>query len=126
MALTTVGRNLFAQAIVGDSFTAFNNSNARLGVGDSNTAFNVAHTDLQASTNRFRRVMEATYPTRATNVLTFRSSFATGEANFAWNEVGVFDAASAGNMLCRVVQSLGTKTSGVWVLTHEVTVAIGS
>jgi hypothetical protein len=66
--------------------------------------------------------LDATYPQRATNVLTFKSTFATGEANFAWQEIGVFNAAAAGDMLCRVVQSLGTKSSGSWALTHTVTV----
>lgn len=123
MPLTNAGRDLFAAAIIGDSFTAFSNANARLGVGDSSTAFAAGQTDLQAASNKFRRVMEATFPTRSANVLTFKSSFATGEANFAWNEIGVFDAASAGNMLCRVVQALGTKASGTWTLTHTVTVS---
>lgn len=121
MALTTAGRNAIAGLIMGTG-TNFANANAYLGVGDSSTAFDVGQTDLQAAGNKFRRPMEATWPQLATNVLEFKSAFATGEANFAWNEVGVFNAAAAGTMLCRVVQSLGTKVSGTWTLTHSVTV----
>jgi hypothetical protein len=121
MALTTAGRNAIAGLIIGTG-TDFANANAHLGVGDSLTAFAAGQTDLQAASNKFRRPMEATYPQLATNVIDFKSSFATGEANFAWNEVGVFNAVSAGTMLCRVVQSLGTKVSGTWTLTHSVTV----
>jgi hypothetical protein len=122
MPLTDAGRNHIAQTLVGEAVTAFNNANARLGVGDSATAFSKAHTDLQGG-NKFRKAMEGGYPTRATNVLTFRALFATGEANFAWNEWAVFNAASSGVMLNRLVEALGTKTSAQsWQLTVEITV----
>lgn len=122
MAMTTVGRDYIAQALVGEAFTAFNNANARIGVGDSSTAFAAAQTDLQAPANKLRKAMDATYPQRAANVLTFRATFGTGEANFAWNEWGVFNAAAAGQMLNRKVESLGTKTSAqTWQLTVDLT-----
>lgn len=119
LALVNLARDMVADAIIGGStYTKFNNANAYLGVGDSSTAFAAAQTDLQAASNKTRKVMDATYPTRAANVLTWRSTFATGDANFAWNERGVFNHASAGQMLSRKVVSLGTKTSSAsWVLT---------
>lgn len=124
MALTNAGRDFIAAAIVNSgSPTFFTNANAHLGVGDSTAAFAAAQTDLQAATNKFRDPMEATYPTIAANVLTFRSLFATGAANFAWEEWGVFNAAAAGTMLCRKVEALGTKTSAQsWQLTATITV----
>lgn len=123
MALTNAARNLIAQALIGEAFTSFANANARIGVGDSSAAFGASQTDLQASTNKLRKAMEAAYPTRAGNALTFRSIFGTSEGNFAWNEWGVFNAASAGTMLNRIVASLGTKTSAQsWQLTVTVTV----
>ena len=122
MAMTTVGRDYIAQALAGEAFTAFNNANARIGVGDSSTAFAAGQTDLQAASNKLRKAMEAAYPSRAGNVLTFRSLFGTSEANFAWNEWGVFNAAAAGVMLNRKVESLGTKTSAQsWQLTIDLT-----
>ena len=122
MAMTTVGRDYIAQALVGEAFTAFNNANARIGVGDSSTAFAAGQTDLQAPANKLRKAMDATYPQRATNVLTFRATFGTAEANFAWNEWGVFNAAAAGQMLNRKVEALGTKTSAqTWQLTVDLT-----
>lgn len=127
MPLTTAGRNFIAQAIMNDSPTFFDNSNAYLGAGDSNTAFDVAHTDLQAATNKVRKAMEATYPQRSTNVLTFRSLFGTSDANFAWEEWALFNASSGGIMLSRKVESLGTKANTQsWQLTADVTVTIGS
>jgi hypothetical protein len=123
MALTNAGRDLMAAMVVGESTTDLNNANAHIGVGDSSTAFAATQTDLQAATNKARKAMDATYPQRATNVLTFRSTFATGDANFAWNEWGVFNASSAGTMLSRKVESLGTKTSAQsWQLTATLTV----
>jgi len=123
MALTTAGRNHIATDLVGESVTEFNNANAHIGVGDSTTAFNVAQTDLQASSNKLRKAMDATYPTRSTNVLTFRSTFSTSEANFAWEEWATFNASSSGTMLNRKVESLGTKlNTQTWVLTAPLTV----
>lgn len=123
MALTNAGRDHIATTLIGAAVTAFDNSNAYLGVGDSSTAFAAAQTDLQASSNKTRKAMDATYPTRSTNVLTLRSTFATGDANYAWNEWGVFNASSSGTMLSRKVESLGTKVNTQsWQLTATLTI----
>lgn len=111
--------------ITGTAVTAFNNANSYIGVGDSTTAFAAAQTDLQATTNKFRKAMDATYPQRASNVLTFRSSFANADANFAWQEWGVFNASTGGSMLNRKVESLGTKPSNQsWQFTVTLTVGV--
>jgi len=123
MALTTAGRNHLAQALIGAGVTAFNAANAYIGVGDSTTAFDVAQTDLQAATNKLRKGMESTYPSGASNALAFRSLFGTSEANYAWAEWAVFNAASAGTMVSRKVEALGTKTSAQsWQITVTLTV----
>jgi hypothetical protein len=107
---------------VGGGGTAFNNANAYLGVGDSSTAFAAGQTDLQAATNKLRKAMDATYPQVAGNVQTFRATFGTSEANFAWNEWGIFNASSGGTMMNRKVESLGTKTSAQsWQITVTLT-----
>jgi hypothetical protein len=122
LALTNAGRDLISSAIVGAAYTTYANANAYIGVGDSTTAFAQGQTDLQASTNKLRKAMDATYPTQATNVLTFKSTFATTDANFAWQEWGIFNAASTGTMLSRKVESLGTKTSAQsWAFTATLT-----
>jgi hypothetical protein len=124
--MTNAYRDYLASATHTGSATAFSNANSYLGVGDSNTAFAATQTDLQASTNKLRKAMEATYPTLATNVLVFRSLFGTSDANFAWQEWGVFNNASAGTMMCRKVESLGTKTSAQsWQLTATITLNAG-
>lgn len=115
--LVTAGANILWTKLTGGAGTVFDNSNAYLGVGDSATAAAVGQTDLQAASNKFRKAMDATYPQVSTNQVTFRSTFATGDANYAWAEWATFNASSGGTMLNRKVESLGTKSSGSWTLT---------
>lgn len=110
------------QSTIAAASTPFNNTNSYIGVGDSTTAYAAGQTDLQAATNKMRKVMDATFPSGSTNVITFRSTFATTDANWAWQEWGVFNASSAGTMLSRKVESLGTKTSAqTWQFTVVLT-----
>ena len=119
MAITTAALNFIAGAITGTG-TMFNNANARIGVGDGTAAFAAGQTDLVGA-NKLRKGMDVGYPTVAGPVVTFRSTFAPSEANFAWNEWGVFNASSAGTMLSRLVQTNGTKLPNqTWIL--EVTI----
>lgn len=122
MPLTNAGRDLIAKMLIGESHTPLNNANAYLGVGNGTAAFSAAQTDLQGA-SKTRKAMDGGYPTRSSNVLTFRSTFGTGEANHAWEEFGGFNANSGGDMAFRKVQALGTKTSAqTWQLTVDATV----
>jgi hypothetical protein len=120
--LTTAGAVFLAQAAINDSPTFFSSGvNAYLGVGDSNTAFAIGQTDLQAASNKTRKVATAS---RASGVLTFVATYSTSDANYEWIEVGVFNASSGGTMLARKVESpsLGTKVgTQTWVLTVTAT-----
>jgi hypothetical protein len=120
--LTTAGATFLAQAAINDSPTFFSSGvNAYLGAGDSNTAFSIAQTDLQAASNKTRKVATAS---RAGPVVTFTSTFTTSDANYEWVEIGVFNASSGGTMLARKVESptLGTKVNTqTWVLTVTAT-----
>lgn len=119
---TAAAVDVMAPALIGAAYTAFNNANARLGVGTSTTAHAVGQTDLLGTS--FRKAMDATFPTNSAGTLTFKATFATTEANFAWAEFGTFNAGSGGTMLQRKVQALGTKPSSEqWVLTVTVAVA---
>lgn len=123
MALTTAGINFLSQATIGQG-TPFSAANARLGVGDGAAAFAASQTNL-LGTNTFRKVMDTGYPVVAAPKLTFRSTFAPSEANFPWNEWGIFNAATGGVMLNRVVESNGTKRNNqTWVLEVEVTFSL--
>lgn len=110
----------------------FNTANAAIGVGDSTTVASASHTDLQAATNKLRKGMGAGFPSHtdgtgsAANTIRFRSTFDTTEANFAWNEAGIFNSvtAGAGRMLNRKVQSMGTKTSASsWQITFDISIS---
>jgi hypothetical protein len=125
MPLLSLAASLLADAIIGGaSYTKFNNANAYLAVGDSNAVFNAAHTDLQGG-NKFRKAMDATFPQRSNGALTFQATYATTDANWAWNEWGIANAAAAGNMLNRKVESLGTKTNtATWQLSVTITLSV--
>jgi hypothetical protein len=124
MGLTNNGAIEIAKCAMNDSATFLNNTNAHLAVGDTNTAFAASQTDLAAPTNKLRKAMEATYPTRSSGALTFRSLYGTSEANFAWAEWGTFNASTSGVMWQRKVESLGTKTNTQsWQLTATLTFA---
>ena len=112
--------------LIGATATVFNNSNAKIGVGDSNTVAASDQTALQAVTNKLYKAMDATYPQISNQTVTFRSTFAESEANFAWNEITVANGSNetTAKNLNRKVQSIGTKADpGVWVVTLEITVS---
>lgn len=123
--LVNAGINALWTLVCGTGATKFDNTNAYLGVGDSSTAEGASQTDLQAASNKLRKAMNGGYPTYGTSQKgTWQSDFTSAEANFAWNEFGVFNAAAAGTMLNRKVSSQGTKTAGqTWRLTLEITLA---
>lgn len=125
MPLTTAGAQFLAKAATGlNSPTLFNSSNAYVGVGDSATAFAIAQTDLQASSNKLRKLV--TSINESAGVVTAVATYATNEANFEWSEWGLFNATSGGTMLGRKVESptLGTKVNTqVWTLSSTVTFA---
>lgn len=108
----------------------WSNGNAFTGVGDSSTAEAATQTELQAATNRFYKAMNATFPSRSGQVITFASDFTTTEANYVWAEWSISAAASTASgagftsgttNLNRKVAALGTKASGTWTLTTTIT-----
>lgn len=129
--LTYGGASVLWERVIGNTgVTAYSNANAYLGVGDSTTAAAATQTDLQAATNKLYTAMDATFPSHTDGTssgnasIQFRCTVATGSGNFAWQEWGVFNASSAGRMLNRKVESLGTKTSAsTWQLLVTLTLA---
>jgi hypothetical protein len=106
--------------LIGGAETAYSNANAQLGVGNSNTAAASTQTDLQGGSTAWA-AMDATYPQVSGQIVTFRSTFGSGDANFAWEEMSARNGASANKNLNRKVSSKGTKVAGeVWVLTLTV------
>jgi hypothetical protein len=123
--LLNEGINAMLTLLAGGGGTAFNNANAYIGVGDSSTAASASQTALQAASNKLYKAMDGGYPTYGTSQqIVFRSTFASGDANFAWNEFTVANGSSdAGTNLNRLVSSQGTKTSGqTWQVTLTITI----
>ena len=100
----------------------YDNAAATIGVGDSATAAAATQTDLQAATNKTYKAMETGYPTSTTQKATFKSSFGSADANYAWNEWVIKQSTSA-ICLNRKVESLGTKSTGTWTLEVDVTLS---
>lgn len=122
--LVTVGIQLLEDLLIGGGGTVYSNANARIGVGDSATAAAIGQIDLQAATNKLRKAMDATFPSRAVTTVSWKSSFTGAEANWVWNEWAIFNGVTANvGMLNRKVESLGTKASGTWTLQTDVTIA---
>jgi hypothetical protein len=108
--------------VVSGASHIFDNAAATIGVGDSATAAAATQTDLQASSNKTYKAMEAGYPTSTSQKATFKSSFGSSDANYVWNEWVVKQATSA-ICLNRKVESLGTKSSGTWTLEVDITLS---
>ncbi len=122
MASTDKGVIAAASLFIGDgAINAFNVTNSRIGVGDSSTAFAASQTDLQAATNKLRKIVDSA-PIRTNNSVDFTSTFTTSEANFAWNEMALFNSASGDYMATRrTLTGFGTKTSSdTWIVTITV------
>lgn len=133
MPLVQAGRNAIAAFIVSTGVGTgiarpYNSTGAYFMVGNSTAAHATNQAFMQGASTTMK-AMDATYPQRSTNSLDFRATFSTGEANFAWNEWGIWNSTSTtdanANLLNRKVEdpSLGTKTSAQsWQITATITV----
>lgn len=114
--VTNVGRNRFAKLIAQDTSTF----PGWIGIGTDNTAADVTDTTLGAEVDR----NALTSDSANSGVITYKAFFSKSEANGnTIAEVGLFDAASSGNMFCRsILSSTVAKTSSVslsitWTIT---------
>lgn len=133
--LTTAGLNrITALIIASGGLQAADNTHTRIGVGNGGGTAAIGDTDLSAaagSANRWFQVMDASKPTQANGVMTFVSTFASGDGNFAWAEFGIdvtTGATSSGNAVGTVLLNhktsiaQGTKTAGQsWTATATIT-----
>jgi len=131
-SLVNTGLTDFGNGLIGGALTVYSNANAKIGVGDTVGATAVTDTDLKAAVaaaNRWIQAMDATYPVLSNGVTTWRATFATGNANFAWQEMAISNSASAGavaltRMLNRFLNAAGTKPgTQSWQLTITLTLS---
>jgi hypothetical protein len=139
--LVTVGLARITNLITGGGGQAFNNAQGTCGVGNVSTAAAVGDTTLGANgASAYYQGLDATFPSTSNGVINAQSTFASGNANFAWNEwcwatgVGsITPGASSGSiygtgasftMLNHKIASLGTKGSGAaWVFSTSTTLS---
>ncbi len=102
--------------------TKWDNDNSRLGVGNGNTAESATQTGLQGGSKTFK-AMDSGYPQRSNQTAEWRATFGSSDANYAWEEYTVVNAADDnGKNLNRKVSSKGTKSSGeTWTLSLQIT-----
>lgn len=139
--LTRQGRLRIMDRLVGTaSNQALDATHIRIGVGNSNTAAADTQTDLQAAAGAANRQFNladsaASVGTGASaGTITVVTTYATGEANFPWEEWGIDGGTADGTtvtadtnttpgLINRKVTALGTKTSAAsWVFTVTITV----
>jgi len=122
--LCNEGINEIWKLICGTGGTQYNNSNANLIVGTGTGSASASDTE-STFTSGVKKTMESGYPTYGSSQkATWKASYGSSDANQAWNEFGVLNAASSGKLLNRKVSSQGTKSSGqTWELTLEITLS---
>ena len=129
--ITTGGWDRILSLAAGLGGTSYASASCRIGVGTGTTSAASGDTNLAATTGPTARFFNlvtgngVTSPGTAVRRLSFTATFATGDANFAWQEwcidqgtVGSGTGATVGAMMNRAVSSQGTKVSGqTWTAT---------
>jgi hypothetical protein len=141
--LTTAGLNRLTSLAIAGGGQGMTNTATRIGVGNGTVSAGggsvpaaVGDTDLAAaagSANRWFQIMDATFPQQSNGVLTYKSTFASADGNFAWNEFGVdigTPTVSSANTVNAVLFNhktsiaQGTKASGQsWAATATITIS---
>ena len=93
--VVAVGRAYIASRMKDDTATAM----SHMAVGTGAVAADAADTTLGTEANR--QLLSSTVV--ASNVVTYTANYVAGQGTGALTEAGIFNAASAGTMLCRTV-----------------------
>ena len=99
--VVTVGKNFVASRMVGTASAIM----SHMAVGSGTTAAAVGDTALQSELGR----VALTSGTATGAVATYTATFPAGTGTGAVTEAGIFNASSAGTMLCRTVFSVVNK-----------------
>lgn len=120
--------------LAGNTLAYFNGANTYIAVGTSTTPATATQTDLATGTlgiaNAYRAygTMQSGFPSHtdgsgsANSQISFKSIFESAEANFSWNEWGIFNGTVAtSRILNRKVDYVGTKQVGeTWTFTINI------
>lgn len=119
--LTNEGIGNLLQLIATTGGVQWANANAYLGTGTSATG--EAATDTGLIAGAVYKAMDSTWPQIASQTVTWQSTFASADANQAWNEYSVSTTSlDTGKNLNRKTSAQGTKVSGQsWQLQLAIT-----
>lgn len=112
--IVTSGKNLALDRLFG---LGSDGPITSVGVGDNSTAASLAQTGLQGTTNVLIKTADAG-TSRTGQTVTITATFGTGEANFTWNEAGLFNGNTnnTSKMFNRVVIGPFAKTTAVSIV----------
>lgn len=99
--VVTVGKNFVASRMVGTSANVM----SHMAIGSDNTPAAAGDTALGSELGR----VALAGASAATNVVTYTATFPAGTGTGAVVEAGIFNASSAGTMLCRTVFAVVNK-----------------
>jgi hypothetical protein len=117
--VTTAGKTFIASRITGVASAVM----THIEVGTDTTAAAVGQTALIAAVASSRTATTVSGGTASTNTVVYASTFAAGTGTGALTEAGIFNAASAGTMLCRTVFSVINKgAADTMTITWTVTI----
>jgi len=114
--VVAVGKDTIASRMVGNTTAIM----SHMAVGSSNTAATTSQTTLGTELGRVG--LDST--SRAANTITYVATFGAGTGTGSITEAGILNASSSGNLLCRTVFGVVTKSaSDTVIITWNVTVA---
>jgi hypothetical protein len=114
--VVTTGKNFIASRMVGTADAVM----SHMALGSSNTAAAAGNTALGSELGR----VALTSATAAANVATYVATFPAGTATGAVVEAGIFNASSAGTLLCRTVFAVVNKDANdAATITWQITVS---
>jgi len=116
--VVTIGKTVIASRLTGASTVVM----SHMAIGTNAVAPVAANTTLGLEVAASRVALATAGGVAASNQVTYTATFAAGVGTGAITEAGVFNAASAGSMLCRTVFGVVNKDAGdslsiVWVVT---------
>lgn len=103
--VVTIGKNVIASRLTGIATAVM----SHMAVGTSSTAPIAADTTLGIEIAASRTALTTAGGVAAGNVVTFTTTFGAGVGTGAVVEAAIFNAATAGSMLCRTVFSVVNK-----------------
>lgn len=115
--VVTVGKNFIASSMI-KTTTNSPAAMTHMAIGSDQTAATAANANLGVELGR----VTLTASTVSANAVTYTATFPAGTGTGDVKEAGIFNAASAGTMLCRTTFPIVTKQAGdsiaiTWVVT---------